>query len=182
MANHRFSHFLVLDSDPPAYLWTGFGFIDIEIDGIPRRFVGAGHILSIPDLKALINGVADRIEFGVSGVSAETTRLAHEDRASVELALARIGRINFDHDWQQDGPVEWLWRGFADIITTNSVPSDTGRTRNITIGLANEETRRSNPQIAWNTDADQRRRSPDDAFFSHVGQISIGITRRFGPK
>jgi len=182
MALHRFSHILVLESDPPAYLWTGLGFIDIEIDGSPRRFSGAGHILSIPDLKALINGAADRIEFGISGVAPETVRLAHEDRASVELADARIGRINFDVDWQQDGPVAWLWHGFADVITTNSSSSDNGRTRSITVGLANEETRRSNPQIAFFTDADQRRRSPDDSFFSHVAQISIGITRRFGPK
>lgn len=182
MALHRFSHIIVLESDPPAYLWTGFGNIDIDIDGDVRRFLGAGHLLSIPDIKAIINGATDRYEFGISGVSPDTVRLAHEDRDSVELADARIGRINFDADWQQDSDVEWLWDGFADIITTDSAPTERGRQRRITIGLANDETRRSNPQIAFFTDADQRRRSPDDAFFSHVAQINVGITRRFGPK
>lgn len=182
MAGYRFSYLFELESEPPAYLWTGHGFLEVDIDAETRRYLGAAHILSIPDLKQLINGVAERIEFGLSGVSAETLRLAQEDRASIELADARIGRINFDKDWQQAGDVEWLWHGFSDIITTGSTPSDTGRTRTITLGLASADTRRSNPQIAFFTDADQRKRSAGDAFFSHVGQINMGVTRRFGPK
>lgn len=182
MAGYRFSYLFELQSDPPAYLWTGHGFLDVEIDSETRRFLGAAHILTVPDLRQLINGIAERIEFSLSGVSPETVRLAQEDRASIELADARIGRINFDQEWQQDGDVEWLWHGFSDIITTGSAPSENGRNRTITLGLASADTRRSNPQIAFFTDADQRKRSAGDAFFSHVGQINMGVTRRFGPK
>lgn len=178
MAIHRFSYLFELESDPPAYLWTGLG--DLLLDGVTYR--GAGHIISIPDLKQIINGIAERIDFSVSGVSAETLRLAQEDRASIELAPARIGRIGFDEEWQVAGPINWIWHGFADIIQTRSSPGENGRTRVLSLGLASHDTRRSNPQLAFFTDADQRKRSPDDAFFSHVAQISVGITRRFGPR
>lgn len=182
MAGYRFSYLFELQSDPPAYLWTGHGHLDVSIDAEVRRYLGAAHILSIPDLKQLINGVAERIEFRLSGVSAETLRLAQEDRPSIELADARIGRVSFDQNWQINGDVDWLWHGFADIITTASAPTERGRTRTIALGLASSDTRRANPQLAFFSDADQRKRSADDAFFSHVGQINLGITRRFGPK
>lgn len=178
MATYRFSYLFELESDPPAYLWTGIW--NIDHDG--KTYLGAAHILSIPDIKQLINGFSERIDFNLSGVSAETVRLANEDRDSIYLAPARIGRLHFDADWQVSGDVEWLWHGSADIIVTSSMPSENGRNRTLKLGLSGDDTRRSNPQIAYFTDADQRKRSGDDARYSHVGQLNIGVTRRFGPK
>lgn len=178
MATHRFSYIFELECDPPCYLWTGHGQLDIG----PKTYLGAGHLISLPDVKQLINGVAERLEISVSGVSQEALRLFLEDRESVYLASAKIGRVNFDDNWQIDGDIEWQWQGFADLISIKSSPNESGRTRSITIGLGNEDTRRSNPNISFFTDADQRKRSADDAFFSHVGQINAGVTRRFGPK
>lgn len=178
MANHRFSYIFDVQSAPPAYLWTGHGHI--VCDG--NTYAGAGHIINIPDIRQLINGVSERLEVRFSGVSEDAVRLAVEDRQSVYLAPTRIGRVNFDADWQQDGDIEWLWSGRADLITTASAPSDGGRTRSISIGFSSGDTMRSNPRASYYTDASQRARSSDDAFFSHVGQIGAGIVRKFGPK
>ena len=178
MANHRFSYLFEVESDPPAYLWTGDG--QLEYDS--KTYLGAGHILSLPDIKQLINGVSERLEVSFSGVNDETLRLAVDDRESVYLAPTRIGRISFDADWQIDGDAEWLWSGRADVLTPRSSPSENGRTRSISIGFSSGDTMRSNPRASFFTDASQRQRSGDDAFFSHVGQINAGIVRKFGPK
>lgn len=178
MATHRFSYLIEVESDPPAYLWTGDG--PLEYDG--KDYLGAGHILQLPDIKQLINGISERLEVSFNGVSEESLRLAVDDRDSVYLAPTRIGRIEFDSDWQIDGAVTWLWSGRADVITPKSYATENGRQRTVSIGFSSGDTMRSNATPSFYTDASQRKRSPDDAFFSHVGQISLGITRKFGPR
>ena len=178
MATHRFSYIIEVESTPPAYLWTGDG--PLEYEG--KDYLGAAHILSLPDIKQLINGISERLEVSFNGVSEETLRLAIDDRDTIYLAPTRIGRVEFDSDWQISGDVTWLWTGRADVITPKSSPSEGGRQRSISIGFSSGDTMRSNPKAAFYTDADQRKRSADDAFFSHVGQINAGIVRKFGPK
>ena len=182
MANYRLSHVFELDSEPPVYLWTG----NMDLEYAPpgkslRRYLGAGHIIDVPEIKQLINGVADRIEFTIGGVSEEGLRLAQGDIAAVNLAPARIGEIRFDDDWQPMS-FAWQWHGVADTLTIGSRSSEGGRERTVKLSLASGDTRRSNPQISYFSDADQKKRSPDDSFFSHVSKLSMGTTRRFGPK
>jgi hypothetical protein len=62
-----------------------------------------------------------------------------------------------------------------------SQASGKGRTRTVSLSVGTDETGRSRAPIALFTDADQRRRSPTDAFFDHVAGITAGTSRRFGP-
>lgn len=185
MATYRHSYVFRLASDPVFYAWTGHGLLVTppgdDFDPSGATWLGAAHIISVPDLKVLINGMADRLDLQVSGVSAEALRLAQEDRATIQNAQALIGRISFDTDWQLSGGVTWLWRGFSDVITVASQHSDNGRQRNISLSIRTGDTSRANPQPLFFTDADQRKRSPDDDFFKNVAAISIGVARRFGP-
>ena len=178
MASYNHSYVFEMECDPPAYLWTGNG--PLMIGG--KTYVGTAAMIDLPDLRQLINGAADRIDITVSGIDEETLRLANEDRLTVPQSDARIGRIIFDEDLQVSDDIQWLWYGVADTMTINSASSEQGRIRTLKLGLGSADTRRSNPQIAFFTDADQRKRSRDDAFFSHVGQITAGKTREFGPK
>lgn len=178
MGNYRISYLIEVESDPPAYLWTGDG--PLTVGG--KNYLGAAHIITLPDIKLIINGVSERLDVAFSGVSEETLRLAIEDRDSIYLAPTKIGRIEFDQDWQVSGTVDWIWYGRADIVTPKSGPSENGRTRSISVGFSSGDTMRSNPQSSHYTDAEQRNRSPNDAFFSHVGQITAGVVRKFGPK
>jgi hypothetical protein len=184
MAVYRRSILWRLACEPAARLWSGVGDIFIpasryDPDGAIYR--GAGALLQVPTLKALMNGLADRVDFGVSGVSAETLRLALDDRESVQGAELNVGYVSLDND-EQPTKVIWQWRGYADVLTTQSQASEGGRERSISLSVANADTLRSNPQISRYTDADQRRKYPTDAFFSHVAGIAAGDTRRFGPK
>lgn len=185
MAINRVSWLLRIDSDPVCYLWTGFGPLDTppdEIDPAGARWLGAGHIIAIPALRALIGGEAERVNFTLSGVSAETMRLAREDKATVRDAETRIGRVEFDHDWQLIDGVRWDWLGTADALKIQHRYADEGSVRSIILMVGGADTTRSNPRFTFWTDASQRLRSPTDAFCDHVAMISQGVTRRFGPR
>jgi hypothetical protein len=177
MPAHRLSYLFEVDTDTPVRLWTGHGQLIAE----GTEYDGTGQLIGLPDIKALINGVAERLDVTISGVSPDALRLLDDERHTIPQSPARIGRVSFDDEWQVSG-VEWLWQGVADSVNIGSQPSENGRIRTVSIGFASGNTRRSNPQIALFTDADQRKRSSDDAFFSHIGQISAGITRKFGPR
>jgi len=130
----------------------------------------------------LINGVAQRIDYKLSGVSAEMLALAKEDAPSVKNARVNIGTIQFDDQWQPLGPPVWEAEFRADSLTIQSDPTDTGRARSITLSVGSDDTGRSRAPVAFWTDADQRRVSPTDAFFDHVAGINTGTTRRFAPQ
>jgi len=184
MATFRRSILFRLAADPVARVWSGHGNLDVAgsvVDPAGARYVGAGALLDVPSLKLLVNGAAARLDFLLSGVSPHTLRLAHEDSESVKDALVLIGEQAFDADWQVDGPPVWVWRGLADVLVTDSVDSGAGRQRTIKLSVRSGDARRSDPQPAYYTDPDQRRRSPTDAIFSHVAKISTGARRRFGP-
>jgi hypothetical protein len=184
MASYRRSILFRLASDPIAYLWSGFGnlYVEDDVDPAGATYLGGGSMLSVPALKQLINGVADRLEFTLSGVSAETLRLAQEDAATIRDALVLLGEQTFDENWQQVGTPDWVWRGFADCLFIDSEDSGGRRTRSIRLSVRSADIFRADPVLSYFTDQDQRRRSPDDAIFSHVSLISVGATRRFGPK
>lgn len=184
MAFYRHSYLWRLASDPVCYLWTGLGPLTTPADSVDpagAAWKGASGLLSIPALKALINGAAERVDFTLSGVNAETMRLALLDRETVKGAELRLGRVDFDADWQIVGGIHWEWLGVADVVIVESQPSDKGRQRTIGVSAASADTLRSNPNLAFFTAADQAKRSADDQFFSHVARITQGSTRRFGP-
>lgn len=182
MAVYRRSILFRLAADPIARVWSGHGPLPIvdEIDPDGATYQGMGGLLDVPSIKQLVNGTADRLDFRLSGITADTLRLAREDAESVRNALTLIGEVSFDDAWQV-ASVAWVWRGMADVLTVDSSDTAAGRQRTIRLSVRSADTFRSNPQPAYYTDQDQRRRSPTDAIFSHVSLISIGAKRRFGP-
>lgn len=181
----RVSWVLRIASDPVCYLWTGFARLQTPPDAVdPSGAVwsGAGEIVTIPSLQVLINGRAERIELVLSGVAASTLRLGRADVASIRMAECRIGRVQFDRDWQIVGPVAYEWFGIADAVRVKSIEGGEARSRSITIMVGSSDTFRANPLYAHWTDAAQRALSPDDAFCDQVASIGNSITRRFGPR
>ncbi|GAM06322.1 hypothetical protein [Novosphingobium sp. MBES04] len=184
MASKRVSALFRLACDNPVYVWSGFGDLDTpadDLDASGARWRGAGDLVSIPTLKHLINGEADRIDVIVSGVSAPMLRLALEDKESVRGAQANIGLIEFDDDWQVAGPIKWQWTGKGGVIATESADNDGQRAWSLSLSMASADTLLANPSLSYFTSSQQRRRSSDDLFCDQVASINQGTTRRFGP-
>ncbi len=184
MPAYRESFVFYIGTDEPGIFWTGHTDLLLAPDDIlpaPAIALGGGELVNLPDLEALINGTAQRVEVTVSGVSGETIRFAKQEAAQVPGAPVHIGRVEFDDDWQLAGPVEWEWSGEGQKLTVASDPSDRGRRRTIVLQIAAGATTRSRAPFAFFTDADQRRDFPDDAIFSHVAGINAGTSRRWGP-
>lgn len=184
MASYRHSYVFRMAVTPTLYIWTGHGQLITPADSVDpsgATWEGGGHVISVPALKLLLNGSADRIEIRLSGINADILRLVEEDRPEVQDAQVLIGRVVFDDNWQVSGVIIWEWRGVADSMTVASANTDRGRERYLSLSIRSGDTTRSNPQPAFFTAADQQRRSADDQFFSHIGKINAGVSRRFGP-
>lgn len=185
MPVYRESLIVRIDCDPPALLWSGLGPLNLPADHVipePATALGAGELVSLPDFQQLMNGTAERLEFELSGVDEETVRLALEDAPSVKGARVDIGRIDFGPDWQPLGPVEWEAVFEARSLSVSRPQAQGGQImRTLSLSIAHGDTVRSRALNSYATDADQRRRSPTDAVFSHVAGINGGTTRRFGP-
>jgi hypothetical protein len=185
MAISRRSWLLRIDSDPACYLWTGYGPLETPADAVDAAgatWLGAGHLIAVPALQALINGIAQRVTVTLSGVNAETLRLAREDKETVKGAEVRIGHVEFDADWQLIGGATYEWLGIADALRVEGRYTEDGRVRSVTLMVGSADTMRSNPRFTYWTHASQRLRSADDDFCDHVAMINDGVTRRFGPR
>lgn len=172
-------------SDPIARVWSGHGDIIIPSDIVepaPALYLGGGELVNLPDIDQVINGTASSVDVTVSGVSAETLRLALEDAPSVRGAAVHVGIVYFDDAWQVD-EVEWVSKLTAGPLKVDSQTGNDGsRTRSITLTIGTDFLDRSKAPVAFFTDADQRRRSPDDSIFDHVAGISAGTARSYGPR
>lgn len=178
-----------METDPLVRVWLGFGPLAVPLDSIETGPATADSYVAyagidldaFPAIEQLLNGNSQRVSITFSGVSPLMLRLANEDRAQVQNAAARIGRLSLDDDLQAVGGVYWESRLFAGTIDLNSAPNGDDRARTITFSLAQADANRSRADLASYTDADQRRRSPDDAFFNQIASYSAGTTVRFGP-
>lgn len=185
MAEVRESYLLKIDHpDDPARIWSGAGNLVIPADIVeaaPATYLGAGELLSVPDFQQLINGVAERVEFTVSGVSEETLRLALEDAPGVKNCGIYLGRVDFDSDWQIIA-VEWEATYRADVLSVESEAASGARVRTIKLSVGSDDTGRSYAPASYFTPADQRLRAADDDIFDHVPAMNRGISRVFGPR
>lgn len=185
MAVYRKTFVAYIDCDPPALLHGGYGLVPMQADTVlpdDMLALGGGELVSIPDWQTLINGTTERLDLTVSGVSEEIIRLALEDAPSVRGAAVYIGEITFDDAWAITS-VEWQVTFEARALTISRPQEQDGQvTRSITLTIVQGDSTRSKSPNAFFTDADQRRKHPTDAIFSHVAGINAGTSRRFGPK
>lgn len=170
-----------IGTTPPARIWSGAGPLYIPADGVETDdaalYLGGGELLDgLTDLEQLINGKADRIDINVSGVAAATAKLALEEAADVKGADVDIGVVEFDELWQVIG-VTWAARYRADKLAIGRQEAS----RTITLSMGSDDTGRSRTANAYWTSAEQRRRSPDDAFCDRVSGLNAGTSRVFGP-
>lgn len=185
MAIYREAYVFRIETDEPAMIWSGYGYLPLPADSVlaaPETALGGGELVSLPELEQLINGLSQRAEITLSGVSDATIALAEEEAEQVPGAPVYIGVVTFDRtDWSIES-VAWEWAGEGKKLAVSSEDSDGDRVRTLTLTVGAGDTSRQRAPLAFFTAADQQRDFPDDIVFDHVGAINAGTSRRWGPK
>lgn len=171
---------LIMASGGPVRAWLGVGDYEIaadDVDTMGGTYLGVGLVGDIPALSQLVGGVAERIEFTLSGADDRTLRLADGDADEVKAAPVYVGIVFFDQYWQQADPIAWLWEGTADVPSVDrSADEGGGIVRSVSLSVGSVFTDRTRPQLGFYTPADQKRRSPTDTFCDRVPGYGIDST------
>lgn len=168
--------------EAPVRLWGGVGDCDPGINGLDAEggvYSGLGELGDIPTFNALLNGKAQRININLSGVDQTVFRLADEEADLVPDAFTTMGLGSFDEHWQVADPVDWMWFGFADVLTLQRQRNGDTVTRNIQLSVGSMFAGRSRGHHSYYTSTDQKSRSPDDLFCDSVSLYSAGTIKKF---
>lgn len=164
--------FFRLDTTPPVRIWGGAGLFSVPPDSVETEggtYIGWGELKELPALQQLINGVATRVDFVVSGISEVGMRLADEEAENVRGKAVNIGILLLDQDWQPVSEMTWLGDSYeADVMTLDSRLEGDIRVETLVLSVASTFTGRRRPRYKHYTDAEQRRRSPDDRYCERV--------------
>jgi len=163
----RIGIFFRMATEPISRLWLGVGDCDVGInalDASQETYSGLGQLGDVPAFQQLINGVAERLTFHVSGVSKDTLATASAEAPGVKNTPIAIAIGLFDGAWQQLGIPKWLWSGHADFVTLNQQSGQGGITRVIELSVGSLFTGRRRRGLSYLTDRDQQTRHPGDRF------------------
>lgn len=181
----RASVIVHIASDPPVRAWFGIGDLQHDADAIDPTggiYKGVGELIEIPAIQQMVNGAAQRVELAVSGVSDRIVQLADADAESIRSKRVDIGLKFFDEDWQPLGDTVWLAEFESDVIRTETTSASTfQRLRSVSLSLGSIMTGRRRPKLSFFTRAQQRRRSPDDAFCDRTGLYSAETEIKWPP-
>jgi hypothetical protein len=164
-------------------IWGGVGPLAIAADGVETtdqaEYYGAGELTDIPVLEQLINGVAQRIEFVLSGAAVESRvlQIADDEAQTVRGARVNIGVKFFADDWSTALPVRWLWEGEADTLDPESTASAEGRARALRLSVGSIFTGRRRGTSAFYTDLSQQAKSTGDLFCNRVNLYKQEIAK-----
>ncbi len=175
--------FLFVDCDPPIRLWSGFGDFTVAPDAtdtVGGTYSGMGELVGLPVLSQLLNGVAERVEFGLSGVSQEIVNMATDDAEAIRYAPVHVGIMGLDNRWQALTPPQWFWDGTADSIGSTKAKDEAGNSLlTVSLSVASGMIARSRATVSFFTGIDHRRANPTDAFCDRTTLYSQDTTVRW---
>lgn len=173
--------FLRIAATPaPVRMWSGVGDYALPSDNVEPGgtiYKGLGQLLSLPRLQQLINGVAETVDFTLSGVDAQVVAMADAESSSVQNAAVNLGVAFLGEDLQPVSPTAWLWFGEVQTVKINRQASGDKIVRSIALTVGSAFVRRRRPALSYFTDADQQARSPGDTFCQRTPQYSMSVTK-----
>lgn len=157
-------------------LWLGVGRVAvsdaIDTDGAVYR--GFGELTDVPAVSQLLNGVADRYDFALTGVRGHAAQLAAIEADTVRGARVNLGLGFFDPDYQFSGLI-WLFEGEADYASIALAPGQTGEIWSIKLSVGSAMTGRRRKSQSVFSDPDQQRLHPGDRFCERAQRYSQGV-------
>lgn len=181
----RLAVFFRLDTVPVVRLWLGFGDIQPGVnvfDEGGQIYRGLGELRALPAFNQLLNGVAERVEFTVSGVAGEILEIAQgADAEQIQRKRVDVGYGFMDERWALLGGVHWAARYIADILVIDQQPSGPGDpiVRTVALSCGTRFTGRRRPSYAYFSDQDQQARFPGDRFCEYTPNYAHGYSKQW---
>lgn len=178
--SHTLGIFLRLDSDPSLHVWMGVNDIPAGFDSIDETgvvYLGGGRLIQVPTLEVLINGQADSVEFGISGIDPVTAQRVMNQMPDVRGKDVHIGITTLDQYYQPMGPIIPLWLGQASHVV-DGIPPVTGnepRTMNLSLAVLSGNGTRSRPALSMWSSAHQKALYPTDKFCDGTARLARGV-------
>ncbi|WP_416192951.1 hypothetical protein [Nitrobacter sp. TKz-YC01] len=181
----RIGVFFRLETDPVVRLWLGVGPFETTqpdvLDGTGAKYNGFGEVGSVPALKQMVNGAAQRVEFTISGVTGDILQIASGgDAQQVKGKRVSVGFAVMDDNWSLLGPIKWIQNYTADYLAIQQVaPTEVGQltVRTVTLSAGTLMTGRRRPGLAYFTNQDQRARYPTDYFCERTPLYANGFNK-----
>ena len=180
--SHRLGVFVHAEIEPdPMRLWLGINDIPAGIDAIDpdtqQRYLGGGMLREVPNLEAVINGVADRADFQLSGIDPATA--ARVDLAAIDVRGKpfHVGITTLDDDHQPMSAIIPLITGRSSYVTEASPPVTGTDNPSVTWGLSvgfGVTTRDRQSQVLWSS-VHHKAAHPGDLFCDGTARMERGV-------
>lgn len=151
-----------IEMPEPVRLSTAVGDIPVfnsAFDANGTIYQGGARLISLPTFQRIANAIAERVTYVLSGVTDEMKALATTYADDLKGSVIRMGVMILNEEFGQVGPVRWLRRGRADMITTENKAEGGQRFRSIEISAGSYFTGRKVPAQGTFTNADHQARA-----------------------
>jgi hypothetical protein len=179
-SSHTLGIFFRLDTDPALHIWMGVndipaGFDSIDADG--TVYLGGGRLLNVPTLEVLINGQADDVVFGISGIDPKSAQKVIDAMPDVRGKRVYLGITTLDKYYQPMGPIIPLWEGIASHKKDRLPPVVGNEPHTVTLALAivSGGSTRSRPALSVWDSAHQKALYPTDRGCDATARLARGV-------
>lgn len=178
--SHILGIFLRINTDPALHIWMGVNDIPASFDSIDPDgtvFLGGGRLLQVPTLEVLINGQADSVEFGISGIDPATAQRVIDQLPDVRGCDVHIGITTLDKYYQPMSAIIPLWLGTAShtIDGIQPVTGNETRTMNLSLAVLSGNGTRSRPALSMWSSAHQKALYQTDKFCDGTARLARGV-------
>ncbi len=178
--SYQLGIFLHVETNPALHVWFGINDIPAGFDSLDQNgtvYLGAGRLIGVSTLEVLVGGLADSVEFTMSGIDPDTAMRTLDSIPEVRGARCYIGITTLDEYYQPMSSIIPLWWGTASHMAERSetVTGKDNQTITLSLSVATGEYTRSRPARAEWTDAMQRQISADDGFCKQVSRLARGV-------
>lgn len=172
---------------PSINLFFGIGDINPgvnAVDTVGETYNGAGALINVQPFQQVINGGAESATFVLSGVNQKVIDIAETHANKLLNVECWYGYLLMDQQWQQIGPIHWLWMMLGDYVTTDQRASDgiTGPViRTVSFSMRDQLAARRRARNSYWIDPDQQFYHPGDRICERGILNSMSIAKKWPP-
>lgn len=181
-SSHRLGIFVKIDTTPPGRFWMGASDIPLKFKGATidvegGTYIGGGVLGNIPVLEALINDTAERVEFQMSGLSADQAEIFNTAVPPVRGKRVHLGITVLNDYYQPISDIIPMWTGTASFFSERSPSVGSGETPTVMMSLSvgSGPTTRSRPSASLWSHAHQQALFPGDDFCKGTTRLARGV-------